>query len=219
MTTADLLLDFARKFRDRVDLDSIQPKLRNVSGEDRREAMLFSVYHLLFSGAVAEANIEHYLAETWDESLPKAVLPGPVETRAGPEDRWANFLAWKGTEFGDTQNIIGALAFSVVALFFFEGFCKLVLESQLSGRRVRLNDVFVFLREDARVTIEKLDTAIFLNRYRNAWHSFGQYSGTRTECKGVSLTPGHRLPILSMATRDAMLTDLLDLFLEVDSTY
>jgi len=219
-TTADLLLDYARKFRACIDFGSVQSKLGSTDPKDQRQALLFSVYHLLFSGAVAEANIEHYLAQTWDASVPPAVLPEPVQTRADAEDRWANFLGWRGTAFGDVHNIIGALAFSVVVLFFFEGFCKVVLtESRLGTGKVGLADVLRWLRKDGKVTGAKLDTALFLNRYRNAWHSFGQYKGKKTTCKGVTLTPGEPLPVLTPPTRDGMLADLLDLFLEVDATY
>jgi hypothetical protein len=219
-TTADLLLDYARRFRDRIDLSSVQSKLGSSDPTDQRQALLFSVYHLLFSGAVAEANIEHYLAQTSDDSVPLGVLPDPVQTRADEKDRWANFLGWKGTAFGDVHNIIGALAFSVVVLFFFEGFCKVALtESRLGAGKVSLADVLKWLRKDGKVSGAKLDTALFLNRYRNAWHSFGQYKGKKTTCKGVALKPGNPLPVLAPPTRDEMLADLLDLFLEVDATY
>ncbi len=148
-TTADLLLDYARRFRARIDLRSVQSKLGSTDSKDQRQAVLFTVYHLLFSGAVAEANIEHYLARTWDASVPPAVLPEPVQTRADGKDRWANFLGWKGTRFGDVHNIIGALSFSVVVLFLFEGFCKVVLtESRLGTGKVGLADVLKCLRKD-----------------------------------------------------------------------
>lgn len=252
--TAHLLLTHGQHFRSRIDLSSIEDRLKRIKEgstdrEDRRQAILFATYHLLFSGAVAEGSIAECLSVTWTPGVSPFKFPEPVESRADTEDRWANILAWRGTAFDESHNIIGALAFSVVVLFFFESFCKAVIgEAQLQqdlfagperpriwkairdrickgrprqSRRqmIGMDAVLRWLGSDGKVNESRRQTALFLNRYRNGWHNFGHYNGKPMDCKGVRLKKGKPLPVIPIDKRDEMLGELLALFLEVDDCY
>jgi hypothetical protein len=220
-TTADPTVSFLLRrgwdFRDKVDVLKIKQQLRSTNPEDRCDSALFSVYHLLFSAAVAEANIEDYVEES--------PLPELVSSRIDEWDLPITIEAWQGKSFGNARNIIGRLSFIVVLLFFFEGFSKLVAGGEATIRAelgkkgmVGLSKVIDWLRgEVPAASVGKLDTVDFLNKYRNAWHSFGYYTGaTPVTCHGVTIQPGAALPPIAPLASLNMLGDLLDLFLVVN---
>jgi hypothetical protein len=211
----DLLIDRAHRFRERIDLEKIEDQMTSDAPKDVRATALFTVYHLLVTGAVAEANISAYL----EGSLQ---LPAALEQKLDDEDQIATEMAWAGTAFDGATNIIGGLSFMFVVLFFFEGFCKLVIGEERIRKDLQLNGmmgldaVLKWLESRTKIDPEKLKTVRFLNRYRNAWHSFGRYERDSISCKGLELRRGERLPIIPVEARSELIADLLDVFLAVD---
>ena len=215
--TVVFLLRRAWDFRAKVDVLQIEAQLQSTSPRDRCDSVLFSVYHLLYSGAVAEANITEYLRG--------GVVPGAVSAEIDDWDHSINIEAWRGKSFNNTRNIIGGLAFIVVLLFFFEGFCKLVagggktINSELRQRgMVGLAKVIDWLRGEIPAASQgKLATVDFLKKYRNAWHSFGYYGGSNpVTCHGVTIQPAAALPPIAPPESLLMLGDLLDMFFVVN---
>lgn len=144
------------------------------------------------------------------------------------EEEWlVTQQAWRGSAFGNTRNIIGGIAFMVVVLFFLESFCKLLIGEDTirhdlklrNGARVGLAKVLDWLRQQTRISQKELDAVEFLNRYRNAWHSFGRYAGKSISAAGFSLSPGERLPVIQTEARLNLLADLFEVFLEVNRLY
>lgn len=215
--TVVFLLRRAWDFRAKVDVLQIEAQLQSINPRDRCDSALFSVYHLLYSGAVAEANIAEYLRG--------GSLPAAVSAQIDAWDHPINIEAWLGKSFNNTRNIMGSLAFIVVLLFFLEGFCKLVaggetaINSELGKKgMVGLSKVIDWLRgEVPAVSQSKLDTVDFLNKYRNAWHSFGYYGGANpATCYGVTVQPAAALPPIAPPASLLMLGDLLDMFFVVN---
>jgi len=215
--TVDFLIETAHRFRQLINLEDIERQLTSDEPKDRRDSLLFSVYHLLLAAAVAEANIRSYLE---NQELPDAVTEELDE-----EDEFATRAAWAGTAFDNAENIIGGVGFMIVALFFFEGFCKLRigehrirLDLNLGPKqRVGLHNVVDWLKDKSKIPDkQKLDAVDFLNGYRNAWHSFAHYKGKAMSFAGLELRSGQRLPIIQPAARIGLLRELFDVFLAVN---
>jgi len=212
--TVQFLWDASHRFRERIQLDKIANQLKSDKLEDRCDSVIFSVYHLLVSGAIAEENIAAYLTG--------AEFPPEARAKADSVDNLATKEAWRGSSFENATNIIGALAFMVVLLFFLEGFCKLVVgEDRIRKdlertRMVGLAAVLRWLNANSQIDPGKLRTVEFLSSYRNAWHSFGFYGGKPIACKGIELRSGERLPVIQPQQRLELLADLFDVFLAID---
>lgn len=142
--TIDFLVDFSARFLERVDLGRIRHQIATQeTSADRMDVVLFTVSHLLLTGAIAEENVL--------ELRLGGQLPGRVSERIAratgknsSQIEFANREAWIGTSIGQ-PNVLGAIAFSVSVMFFFEGFCRLVLGFEGDRRKkmghIRRGDV------------------------------------------------------------------------------
>lgn len=138
--SVDFLLKRVRKLRGRLPFAHVMRMMKTPANDaERRTAIVFSVCHLLFSGAVAEENLARYL-----DGEP---LPDRIAKRSHPDDPGINLLAWQGKALNDSQDLIGAIVFLVVLLFFFEAYPKLDEETRLE----LLGDLLGLFREIARL--------------------------------------------------------------------
>lgn len=243
--TQDFLLDWSRKLRQRIgpnDHDTaylIDTAIRNASTHvnasvvDRRIACLFSTANLLYSGAVAEANIGACIAD--NEAREFEPPQAPLLTDS--QEAFEHVVGWRGDSVGGTRNVVGRVAFMTALLFFFEGFAKIVatenrirVDTRKEGvdpqedeeRRIEATAVAEWLKVAGVVPDKEQRRSIrFLINYRNAWHSFGTYSGSECHALGrkLRLVPGEVLPILAPPEGLEVLGHLLDAMVQLDEWY
>jgi hypothetical protein len=210
--TINRLVELGRRLRDEIDLYEIEDQLQSTAIDDRMDSALFSLSHLLYSGAVAESQIV--------ACLDSGEVPDPVASHPdfSDVDAFATMLAWQGTAFGNVRNIIGSLSFLVVLLFFFEGFAKLVIERL--GQQVPYNASAVvdWLRSNSSIPITRLDAIEFLHEYRNAWHAFGVHGATKPPIpwRNLTLEPGKRIPVPQPDERMDLVAEVVEAVLAVN---
>jgi len=206
------LVELGRKLRDEIDLFEIEDQLKSTAIDDRMDSALFSLSHLLYSGAVAEDQILTCLAS---DELPESVATHPDFT---DDDAFATILVWRGTAFGNVQNLIGSLSFLVVLLFFFEGFTKLVIERLGQPAPNNASAVVNWLRSNSSIPATRLDAIAFLNEYRNAWHAFGVHGASkpRISWRSLTLEPGKRIPVPQPSERMDLVAEVVEAVLAVN---
>jgi hypothetical protein len=137
------------------------------SPEDRRRALIFSMYQLLLNGGVSEHNIQHYQSAFPD--FLRAELSCPML-------QLAVVAAWKGSAYTPNRsNILGAVAFMVVLLFFLESCCAMVLNDD----DPHLKRMLEALRQKGDIDEDSFDALVYLAEFRNVWHNFGVHNAKK----------------------------------------
>jgi len=201
---------------------------------NRRVACLFSMANLLYSGAVAESNIDQCIAENEERQFNPARAP----LLGDGQEALEHVVGWRGDAVGSTRNVVGRVSFLTTLLFFFEGFAKIVAPEERirrdtksravdeatdrSERRIEATVVAEWLKGQRIVTDKEQRRSIyFLINYRNGWHSFGTYTGGACYALDgtLKLETGRVLPILTPRSGLGLLDHLLDSVVKLDVWY
>ncbi|MEM7211075.1 MAG: hypothetical protein AAF479_04130 [Pseudomonadota bacterium] len=220
------LVDLSHRLLCEFEPAKISRQLNSADLDDRLSVALFSTYHLLISGAVAEANVLDVIAEAGEGDLARAFAQFSRRIQMSRFDGWDAFIiveGWRGRSVGGARNQIGSLAFLVVLLFFFEGFVKLVIQEGKGKVPRNASGVLKWIKERGCCTEAQLEALAFANEYRNAWHAMGVVrdpwgNGVPPQWHGHEVVPGARVKPLPLSDRLALVVEVVEAMLRVNAS-